>query len=52
MMPEYPPATSREQGRRLEEKFSSLAEPILGGAKTRDLLARSDGSNNWAICDL
>ena len=26
-----------EQGRRLEEKFSSLAEPILGGAKTRDL---------------
>ena len=38
MMPVFPPATSREQGRRLEEKFTSLAEPILGGAKTRDLL--------------
>jgi 2-methylcitrate dehydratase PrpD len=27
-----------EQGRRLEEKFIALAEPVLGGAKTRDLL--------------
>jgi len=27
-----------EQGRRLEEKFTSLAEPILGGAKTSDLI--------------
>ncbi len=27
-----------EQGRRLEEKFTSLAEPILGSAKTRNLL--------------
>jgi 2-methylcitrate dehydratase PrpD len=33
------PATDiDEQGRRLEEKFLSLAEPILGGAKTRDVL--------------
>ena len=37
-MPVCPPATSTEQGRRLEEKFTSLAEPILGGAKTRDLI--------------
>ena len=27
-----------EQGRRIEEKFASLAEPALGGARTRDLL--------------
>jgi 2-methylcitrate dehydratase PrpD len=27
-----------EQGRRLEEKFTSLAAPILGSAKSRDLL--------------
>jgi 2-methylcitrate dehydratase PrpD len=27
-----------EQGRRIEEKFIALAEPVLGGAKTRDLL--------------
>ena len=27
-----------EQGRRLVEKFSSLAEPVLGGATTRDLI--------------
>jgi 2-methylcitrate dehydratase PrpD len=27
-----------EQGRRIEEKFIALVEPILGGAKTRDLL--------------
>ena len=27
-----------EQGGRLAEKFTSLAEPILGGAKTRDLI--------------
>ena len=27
-----------EQGRRLVEKFTSLAEPVLGGAKARDLL--------------
>jgi 2-methylcitrate dehydratase PrpD len=35
-----------EQGRRLEEKFTSLAEPILGGAKAHDLLGelgRFDG---------
>jgi 2-methylcitrate dehydratase PrpD len=33
------PATDiAEQGRRLEEKFTSLAEPILGRAKTGDLL--------------
>src|SRR5580700_7382464 len=33
------PATDiAEQGRRLEEKFTSLAEPILGGATTRDLI--------------
>lgn len=28
-----------EQGRRLEEKFTSLAEPVLGEAKTRDLIS-------------
>ena len=33
-----PASDIAQQGRRLEEKFSSLAEPILGGAKTRDLL--------------
>ena len=33
-----PASDIAEQGRRLEEKFSSLAEPILGGAKTRDLI--------------
>jgi 2-methylcitrate dehydratase PrpD len=33
-----PASDIAEQGRRLEQKFSSLAEPILGGAKTRDLL--------------
>ena len=27
-----------EQGRRLEEKFASLAEPIIGSAKTRELI--------------
>ena len=27
-----------EQGRRLEEKFAALAEPLLGGTKTRDLI--------------
>jgi 2-methylcitrate dehydratase PrpD len=33
------PATDiAEQGRRLEEKFTSLAEPILGAATTRDLV--------------
>ena len=33
------PATDiAEQGRRLEEKFTSLAEPILGGTTTRDLI--------------
>ncbi|HME23416.1 MAG TPA: MmgE/PrpD family protein [Acetobacteraceae bacterium] len=33
------PATDiAEQGRRLEEKFTSLAEPVLGGEKTRDLI--------------
>jgi 2-methylcitrate dehydratase PrpD len=34
------PATDiDEQGQRLEEKFTSLAEPILGDAKTRNLLS-------------
>ena len=33
-----PASDITEQGRRLEEKFTSLAEPILGGAKTRDLI--------------
>ena len=28
----------KEQGRRIEEKFSSLAEPVLGAKKTRDLI--------------
>jgi hypothetical protein len=35
-----------EQGRRIEEKFTSLAEPILGAAKTRVLIGeigRFDG---------
>jgi 2-methylcitrate dehydratase PrpD len=33
------PATDvTEQGRRIVEKFTSLAEPILGGAKTHDLI--------------
>jgi 2-methylcitrate dehydratase PrpD len=33
------PATDiAEQGRRLEEKFTSLAEPVLGGTTTRDLV--------------
>jgi 2-methylcitrate dehydratase PrpD len=33
-----PASDIAEQGKRLEEKFSSLAEPILGAAKSRDLL--------------
>ena len=33
-----PAADIVEQGRRVEEKFTSLAEPILGGAATRDLI--------------
>ena len=33
-----PASDVAEQGRRLAEKFTSLAEPILGGAKTRDLI--------------
>ncbi len=33
-----PAADIVEQGKRLEEKFSALAEPVLGGAKARDLL--------------
>ncbi len=37
-MPVSLPATSNEQGGRLAEKFTSLAEPILGREKTRDLL--------------
>jgi 2-methylcitrate dehydratase PrpD len=32
-----PDSDIAEQGRRLEEKFISLAEPILGSARTRDL---------------
>jgi hypothetical protein len=33
------PATDiAEQRRRLEEKFTSLAEPVLGGTTTRDLV--------------
>jgi 2-methylcitrate dehydratase PrpD len=35
------PATDiAEQGRRLEEKFASLAEPVLGAATTRDLVGQ------------
>jgi 2-methylcitrate dehydratase PrpD len=33
-----PASDIAEQGRRLEEKFTSLAAPILGSAKSRDLL--------------
>jgi 2-methylcitrate dehydratase PrpD len=33
-----PASDIAEQGRRLEEKFTSLAEPILGTAKTRDVI--------------
>src|SRR5215472_2281516 len=33
-----PASDIKEQGRRLAEKFTSLAEPILGGAPTRDLI--------------
>jgi 2-methylcitrate dehydratase PrpD len=33
-----PASDIQEQGRRLAEKFTSLAEPILGGAHTRDLI--------------
>ncbi len=33
-----PASDIQEQGRRLAEKFTSLAEPILGGAPTRDLI--------------
>ncbi|MEJ0017729.1 MAG: MmgE/PrpD family protein [Acetobacteraceae bacterium] len=32
-----PASDVQEQGRRLAEKFTSLAEPILGGTKSRDL---------------
>jgi len=33
------PATDiQEQGRRLEEKFTSIAEPVVGAKKTRDLI--------------
>ena len=39
-----------KQGRRLAEKFTSLAEPILGGAKTRDLIGEIGGSKNCPIC--
>jgi 2-methylcitrate dehydratase PrpD len=39
-----------EQGRRLEEKFTSLAGPILGGAKTHDLLGEI--SRLEALADL
>jgi 2-methylcitrate dehydratase PrpD len=31
-----------EQGRRLAEKFTSLAEPVLGSARTRDLIGEID----------
>jgi len=31
-----------EQGRRLAKKFTSLAEPVLGSAKARDLLGEID----------
>jgi 2-methylcitrate dehydratase PrpD len=34
-----PTADIDEQGHRLEEKFSSLAEPVVGRAKANDLLA-------------
>jgi hypothetical protein len=33
-----PASDIHEQGRRLAEKFTSLAEPILGGSTTRDLI--------------
>jgi 2-methylcitrate dehydratase PrpD len=33
-----PASDIQEQGRRLAEKFTSLAEPILGGAPARDLI--------------
>jgi 2-methylcitrate dehydratase PrpD len=33
-----PASDVQEQGRRLAEKFTSLAEPVLGGARTRDLI--------------
>jgi 2-methylcitrate dehydratase PrpD len=33
-----PASDIAEQGRRLEEKFVALADPILGGARTRDLI--------------
>jgi 2-methylcitrate dehydratase PrpD len=46
-----------EQGRRLEEKFASLAGPVLGGAKTSDLIseigrfdALSDLRNVMRMC--
>ena len=34
-----PASDIREQGRRLEEKFVSLAQPVLGAAKTLGLIA-------------
>jgi 2-methylcitrate dehydratase PrpD len=33
-----PASDIQEQGRRLAEKFTSLAEPVLGGARARDLI--------------
>ncbi len=35
-----PASDVAEQGRRVAEKFTSLAEPILGGTKSRDLLGQ------------
>jgi 2-methylcitrate dehydratase PrpD len=37
-----PAADIDEQGRRLAEKFTSLAEPVLGAGKARDLLGEID----------
>jgi 2-methylcitrate dehydratase PrpD len=37
-----PASDVAEQGRRLAEKFTSLAEPVLGAAKTRDLISEID----------
>ena len=35
-----PASDIEEQGARLAEKFASLAEPVLGGAKERDLIGQ------------
>ena len=35
-----PASDIAEQGRRLEAKFASLAEPIVGRSRTRDLIGQ------------